>query len=79
MIKKLNERIITIVCDKPGLTVAQLVGSVQRDQPTISKDALARRIRRLGESGELVLKKESAVYPSKKVVGSRPHPEEERL
>jgi len=66
----LNRGILSLACDKPGITIAQTVDAIfqqtPEDEKWPSKDTIRRRIYRLGALGYLSLRREIAIYPTEK-------------
>ncbi len=77
----LNRKIMALVCQEPGITIAQIVDAIfDPAEKSPSKDTIRRRVYRLGALGYLTLRQEITVYPTAKgqtsIMGNgRPSPE----
>ncbi len=77
----LNRKIMVLVCQEPGKTIAQIVDAVFNPaEKSPSRDTIRRHIYRLGALGYLTLRQEITVYPTakgkKSIMGNgRPSPE----
>lgn len=66
----LNREILSLACEKPGITIAQTVDTIFQQTPDgekwPSRDTIRRRIYRLGALGYLSLRKQITLYPTEK-------------